>query len=318
MISFTIINDLISPSNQRLKYHLKPALLYLFLSLITSTFAQHSVALFSAKNDSIAYVQVQAEIQSILRNRPGDNTSFDSLLQVQATLRSKIMGYKVVYNSNKTFTPLENITARKASPLSVTKLSVSGEEINKLSPIVFQCKYLTELELVNTSLKRLPSKLSKLKYLKAIYVFNNSPSGKLKLGKNITARELVFRGVKANKLPGTYKKLSSLERLDLNDNIGLSQFPDIFKNKALKKLTLIGNQVTLENLPDRKSNLEELSLIGNKVSVVSETIKNFATLKKLNFSNNPITSIHPAIGQLTQVEELSFYNCKLTELPPAF
>ena len=116
--------------------------------------------------------------------------------------------------------------------------------------------------------------------------------------------------------PIRIKKFSSLERLDLNNNIGLNQIPDIYNNKKLKKLTLIGNQVTLENLPGRKSNLEELSLIGNKVSVVPEGIKNFETLKKLNFSNNPITSIDPAIGHLTQLEDDRIF--RKVDLPAPF
>ena len=207
MISFVTTNDHFQRINLGASCAMKSVLLCFLLAIISNTFAQQSVALFAAKDDSIAYVQVQENIQHILQNRPGDNTSFDSLLKVQAALRSKIIGYKVVYNSNKTFTPLEDIAKRKVSPLLVSRLSISGEDVNRLSSTVFQCKNLTELELVNTTLRRLPSKLSKLQKLKTIYVFNNSPTGKFKLGKNKTVRELIFRGVEAKKLPDSYKKI---------------------------------------------------------------------------------------------------------------
>lgn len=296
---------------------MKYTLFALALFTVTEVGAQHSVALFSSRQDSIQYTQVQAAIQDILKNShiDRDNVSLDSLLQLQATLRAKIIGFKVTYRSNKNFTSSDDLKLKKVKPDEITKVSFADHRSKKLYREIYTCKSLETLELVNTTIRKIPHKLERLSSLKSIYVYNNAPPARLKLGKNKNIKTFVLRGVEAKKLPRSYSNFTAIEELDLNGNIGLTTFPEIFKNKKLKKLSLIGNQITLTDLPDKKSALEELNLISNKVTSVPAGIIAFPELKKLNFSNNPLTSIDPAIGQLTKLEELSFYNCKLTELP---
>jgi Leucine-rich repeat (LRR) protein len=278
--------------------------------------AQQTVPVFSNKQDSVAYTQIQSTLQEIFRsNSPSDRKPLDSLIQLQAALRAKIIGYRTVYTPDKNYTPYEDLAQENVEASGITQLSISGEAFKRLPASIYKCSNLQELELVNTSIKRLPGKLKKLQKLENIYVYNNKPRGRMNLGKNTTTKEVVLRGMEARNLPRTYKNFSALERLDLTANIGLNKFPDIYRNTRLQKLNLIGNQVTLMDLSRKKSTIEELNLIGNKVERIPSGIANFPSLKKLVLSNNPLTALDPAIGQLTKLEELAFYNCKLSELP---
>jgi Leucine-rich repeat (LRR) protein len=279
--------------------------------------AQQTVPVFANKKDSTDYAQVQSSLQEIWRTNinPVERKKYDSLLQLHTTLRSKIIGYRVIYSPNRTFTPIEDILLGKKEADSVKSLSISGKEIKKVPNLVFNCINLEELELVNTSIRKLPTKLNKLPHLKSLFVFNNKINKPLKLGKNKNIRELIFRGVEAEALPRTYKSFRGMQDLDLTGNIRLSKFPNITKNSALKKLSLIGNQIILTDIPDQNFALEYLNLMSNKISILPETINRFPKLQRLILSNNPISSIDPAIGTLTNLEELSFYNCKLSSLP---
>lgn len=283
-----------------------------------SSAAQQSVPVFANKKDSIDYALVQTALRTITQNPSGNisQKTVDSLFQLQAELRAKIIGFKTLYRPKDSFTPYDSVQQGKVDKRTITAISFTDKSAKKLPAALYDCVHLEELELVNTSIKRLSKKLNSLTALKTIYVLNNTPSGRLRFGKNNVTKELMIRGVEAKHLPRSYKNLAALEELDLSGNIGVSTMPDIYKNKSLKKLLLIGNQLTLSNLRPKKVPLQELNLINNNVTAIPAQIAFFPELKKLVLSNNPVATIDPAIGQLKELEELSFYNCKLTELSP--
>ncbi len=292
--------------------------LILFLLLTHAVLAQQSVPVFASKKDSADHAQVQKAMQEIFnRNQlnSGEKKSLDSLLALSNLLRAKVIGFKVIYKPTASFTAYEELTSGNVKPDEVTQLSFSNNKSKKIPALVFKCNNLKELELVNTKVRKLPGKFNQLKQLKNIYVYNNTPKGRLKLGKNHVTEELLIRGTDGSRLPKNYKTLTGLRELDLSANIGLSNFPDITKNESLTKLNLLNNQLTFSDLPRvHNSSLQELNVLGNKITSVPSTISNFPSLKKLVFSNNPITAIDAAIGKLNQLEELAFYNCKLVEL----
>jgi Leucine-rich repeat (LRR) protein len=297
---------------------MKKLLLFSLLLSVQPTFSQQTIPVFQAKKDSAEYTHVQAAIREIFASgQTANNQALDSLLRLQASLRSKIIGYKTIYQANASFTPWHDLELGKVKAEAITKLSVSGKQIKKLPASLYACEKLNELELVNTAVKKLPKKLGTLANLETIYVYNNTPNGRLALGKNKTTKQLMLRGLETKAMPRSFRKFVGLKELDLSANIGLTQFPGIYKNPALEKLTLIGNQLTLTDLRGKKSSVQELNLIGNKITHVPPAIANFPELKKLILSNNPLTTIDDAIGKLSLLEELAFYNCKLTELTPA-
>jgi Leucine-rich repeat (LRR) protein len=287
------------------------------LLVVFETHAQQQIPVFASKKDSVDYAQVQQALQDLLRTNAGPikREVYDSLMYVQNQLRSRIIGFRVIYRPNREFTQYNDIKDNPEKASTLTQLSLSGKEWRKLPSTIYNCQQLEELELVNTSLKKLPARLKKLPRLKAIYVLNYASSKRLKLARNNQVKELIFRGIEAQLLPADYGRFMALEDLDLTGNIGLSAFPDIYRNTALKKLSLIGNQITLDDLPDKASSLEYLNVMGNKITRVPEQIGNFSRLQRVIFSNNSLESIDPAIGKLSRLEELSFYNCGLSSLP---
>lgn len=292
------------------------SLSFLLLMIGLSAYGQLSIPLFSNTQDSIQYAQIQAELQKAFASEPSSTKAqkVDSLFKLQLALRDKIIGYKTIYQPDKSFTQLQDILDGKVSAATVSKLSIANNASRKIPGAVRQCKNLTEIELVNTRIKKLPKSLDKLANLKAIYIYNNVTKTSLKLKRNTHVTQLLLRGMTEQSLPSDYANFAALEELNLSQNIGLSHFPNVYQNSKLKKINLIDNQVTLDDLKPSSLNLEELILQRNKITRVPAAIGNLTELKKLSFNYNNISSVE-GIDKLQKLEELSFYQNKLTEIP---
>jgi Leucine-rich repeat (LRR) protein len=279
--------------------------------------AQISVPVFTDRNDSMAYANLQAEIQKhFAPGRSRTLAKIDSLFSLQRALRDKIIGYKTIYAAHRDFTPFEHLLNGMVDPDTVTKLSFSGKSLSKLPTEIYQCSNLVELEILNSSIRKLPRKLNSLHTLRAIYIYNNGT--RLKLSRNSHVTGLVIRGTEQKNLPLKYRNFATLDSLDLSQNIGLDRFPDIYKNKKLRKLTLIQNVITLNDLKEgaEVSSLEEIHLQRNRITTVPDGIGRFTGLKKLTLNYNQIVQVQPGLGQLKKLEELSLYQNKLQEIPP--
>ena len=280
--------------------------------------AQKSYPVFATKEDSIGYAQVNEAMNAIFKSEQEANSSkkLDSLFKLISAYRSKIIGTRVLYAANPSFTLIDDVKSGKIDPKSVTKLSISDSREKRLPRILLSCTQVKELELVNSTIKKLPRKIDKLKDLSSIYIYNQKSKNRLKLAKNSIIKELLITGTDAGKLPKSYKGFKSLEHLNLRSNIGLNSFPNVYANTNLKKLTLYGNVLTLNDLGNGvKLSLEELNLQQNKIKTVPEAISSFTSLKKLTFNYNEIAEVHSNIANLKDLEEVSFYNNKLKSIP---
>lgn len=294
-------------------------LIFLQFALLHPLQGQESYPVFSSKSDSIRFAQLQSDISAYFvpgRNlEPEDREKIDSLFNEQAQLRAKIIGYKTIFKRHPGFTDYAELERGAIAPESVTKLSFAHKKASKLPVAITRCKNLSQLEILNASLAKLPKKLGKLKSLHSIYVYNNSAKLKLTRNKNITG--MVIRGTEQKFIPSSFKQFPALDSLDLSRNIGLTAFPDISKNKQIRKLILIENRITLEDLKPGKEipSLRELYLQRNGVLTVPAAVGNFTGLRKLLFNYNQIHEVDPAIGQLQNLEELSFYQNQLSTIP---
>lgn len=256
-------------------------------------------------------VAVQQKIDDLISQKKFKQKTLDSLMDLQNKLFGKTY-FVTIYEPSRDYILADSL--EKVKDLEqVYRVSIYRK--SAIPPIVYQCKNLIALEIINCRLNELPSQLDQLRDLKTVYLFNNTSDGRLKLNKNKHITRLEIRTQQPQNLPKSFKNLSALELLDLSEN-KLTRFPNSArKNRQLKELNLQRNEITLQHKIRKHKSLERLALHGNKITVVPASIKNFPKLKKLNFNLNPIEKVHANIGRLKNIEQLSFYNNKLTAIP---
>jgi Leucine-rich repeat (LRR) protein len=270
--------------------------------------------IFATKADSVLFEKVNKQMYQLMR--VGDeNKVLDSLMELYRLLRERSIGTRKLYRPHPDFFPADSLAFEKDKS-QIVSLSISNRKDKSLPKELFECSALEELELVNTSIRKLPRKLKKLKKLKAIYIYNNRPSQALALRKNTSVETLVIRGENPSKLPSRYAAFRSLRYLDLSYN-NLKAFPKgTSRIKNLKELIVSGNSITLEDdVIALHPTLEKLDFGKNKIARVPASIRQFPQLKLLKFNHNQITAVDPAIQQLTRLEQLSFYSNNLKSIP---
>ena len=271
-----------------------------------------SEPIFRSKRDSLSYLVLENHIAAARTKAP---EKLDSLYREYGKImEGGILGYRKVYRAS--FTPLDSLKLVKDLS-QINQVSIIKFKGNKLPKEIFTCKNLEELELVNTSIKRIQGKLNKLPKLKRLIVLNNRPSVPLKLAKNTKIKTMIIRGENPSLLPANYKGLKNLSLLDLSNN-NLEKFPTgMTQNKNLKQLLLTNNAITLtqkEDLPSLQF-LEKLDLSKNRIRKVPAQVSNFTSLKQLKFNFNFIDEVSPDLAKLEKLEALSFYNNKLLSIP---
>lgn len=299
----------------------KIAVLWILVSTTSITFSQVPKTefwileepIFKTTKDSADYARAQVQFKSLITDRTKFD-AIDSLMKVIQGIRQRgIIGTRKVYSPSPGFTQYQGSIKNYDE---IKHLSISEKGLRRIPKDVLLCKNLEALELVNTSIRKISKKLNGLSLLSSIYILNNKPSGKLKLGKNESVKTLGIRGVNPETIPTSFRKFRNLEKLDLAAT-GLTSFPKgASKNKKLKELLLSSNQIALE--ADRISvhpTLEKLELQKNKIKTLTASIRNFPNLKRLILNHNEIEHVDPAIASLTKLEHLSFYRNKLKAIP---
>lgn len=277
-----------------------------------TTFAIQEMPVFKTSADSARYAQVNLDLRLVLSDR--DNVkNIDSLMsQLRWLTENRVIGQRKIYLGSPGFITSDSL--RTMSDFSgVHHVTVS--EMKRMPKEVWHCKNLQTLELLNTKIRKL-GKLNKLPKLTAIHVLNNTPRGKLRFSKNVTAKQLFIRADESGHLPVNYKNLFHLEKLDLT-SCALTRFPTgLAANKHLKEIILNSNSIQLSNSKiELLSTVEKLALQRNKLESVPEQIKNLPNLKQLTLNHNSIRHVDLALGDLTYLEQVSFYRNKLTQIP---
>jgi Leucine-rich repeat (LRR) protein len=266
--------------------------------------------IFKTSSDSAKYHRWNNRLRLAFENQ--ETALANALMDSLAVLRtSKIIGYRLVYEPR--FPTLDS--ALRMAPEQVIKLSLSGKPVTALPQELYSFKNLQTLELIDSSVPRIPRKLRNLPQLKTLYVLNPAGRKRLRLGKNKVISQLNIRASDERKIPRSFRALSRLEKLDLS-SCGLVDFPNrIYQNKKLKSLILNDNKLTLAEPVKGHPGLEQLELRNNKIKTVSADIATFPLLKRLIFTNNEISSVAPEIRLLQQLKEVAFYNNKLKAIP---
>jgi Leucine-rich repeat (LRR) protein len=272
---------------------------------------QRNVFIYKTKEDSLQMIAIEQKMEEEIRRKPNRGKTIDSLRQAQMAILSQGIRKRVFF-PERGFIVTDSI--KETTDLStITKLTVYKK--NEIPAIVWKCKNLRELELVNTTINSIPESLDDLDSLTRLYIHHNRSSRRLKLKSNRTITSLSIRTEDPSQLPVSYKKFIALEKLDLSEN-ELTSFPNgARKNRKLTELNLQRNQITLSNRIKKHKHLETVSLHENKIKHVPASIRNLRNLKKLNLNINAITTVDDAIGKLEHLEQLSFYKNELTAVP---
>jgi Leucine-rich repeat (LRR) protein len=207
---------------------------------------------------------------------------------------------------------------------TITHISFEGRDLKRLPLFaLLKCKNLKEIELVNTSIKKIPWLLNwsifGLDSLETIRIYNHAPDKQIKFKKNTNVTELVYRDSPYSPIPKDYHKLKNVEEIDFarNDFRGNNKF-HLQKLQHLEHLNLSRNNIELNKLAsDTVLNLKYIVLSFNNLSSIPKEIGLLKDLVDLQFAENNIKSdlIHPALGTLKHLEVLSFYKNDLDDLP---
>ncbi|GAB3339406.1 hypothetical protein GCM10027429_25710 [Marivirga atlantica] len=309
--------------------------LLLFIIISTQLTAQSRGVKFYNPQDSIRYdeltlmlfngykvvstkdgLKMQVVDSSLLKH----NYSRDSLNK----LRNNIPTYSfLTYNSNPSYTTLTQLHASDKKD-TIQYLSFEGPSIDKL-PIreILKCKKLKGLELVNTTVKKIPWLLNwslfGLDSLQTIHIYNHQSKKALKFTKNDQVTKLVYRENPYAKAPKGLWKLKNLRELDLvRNDLRDAAVLKLNKFKKLKELNMSRNKIRIQDLTNSQiDNLENLILSFCDLDGIPATIKHFPSLKELQLAENDIKSenISSEMANLKELEILSFYKNNLTFLP---
>ncbi len=289
-----------------------------FCLLAVSSFKSHAqhgplkVRQFKSKIDSIRLAGIEAQLDMAYTQRPLMMRRIDSLASLQLELYRNAVIYRNIYRPGPGFITTDSL--QMLDDLSgIRKVSVVGK--SAIPDIVWKCDDLESLELINTSIDRIPERLDDLPKLTRLLIYNNRIERPLKLPRSTRITHLTILNERPDGLPKSYRKFRALQILDLSEN-GLEKFPNgAHRNRQLRELSLQRNKLTLQNRIKTHRRLERLSLHENNINRVPRSIKNLKNLERLNFNANEITRVSPAIARLKRLEHLSFYRNRLTEVP---
>jgi Leucine-rich repeat (LRR) protein len=272
--------------------------------------------IYKSGKDSIQLVQLQSTIEEKANATKIDRKEIDSLLRVERKIRgTAITGYRKSFYPTKDFISFDSLFKIKDRS-TITKLSISSVSTKEIPSEVFTCPNLEELELVNTSVTKIPRKLNRLSHLTTLSVYHNRSGKSIKLKRNKNIKTLIIRSLDAAQLPKSYSSFKRLVKLNLADN-NLKHFPaEAVNHPTLKELVLHHNSISsiAENIK-YTYRLEKLDLGSNQLKKINSSIKKFQYIKTLKLDNNLIEEIDGAIIHLQNLEEFVLYNNQLVHLP---
>jgi len=231
------------------------------------------------------------------------------------------------------------VTDRKVDKLAINTPNLKNS-LEGLFEILGNLNSLTELDLSNNKIKKLPDSISQLTSLLCLNLSQNQFEEFPEIITKLTS--LIILKITFNwlqKIPKTISKLRFLKQFDLALN-PLKEFPEsvnmlntltilnlsstelteipesITELKFLKVLGLSNNQ--FKNFPDSISKLTALTdlyLADNQLNEISASISDLTSLAYLNLSGNQLIEIPISITNLINLVKLDLTNNELREIP---
>jgi Leucine-rich repeat (LRR) protein len=131
-------------------------------------------------------------------------------------------------------------------------------------------------------------------------------------------KELLLIGKKIEELPPLFSHLQNLENISLNLD-KLKVVPrEIFELPNLSILKVKGAKLEKLDIPIGKFNLRRLALNNCGLEALPDSITSLTQLEELSISGNKITSLPETIGLLSELSRVNLENNNMTELPESF
>jgi len=222
-------------------------------------------------------------------------------------------------------------------------LNLSGLNLKKISPILFEEDGFVSLDLSNNNLTELPFDFIRLSNLTSINISSNefrelpqilcgmSKLNSINANSNYIIEvpdsigdlqsliKLSLEGNKLTNLPSSLGKLNKIQHLSFSEN-ELKEIPEFFKNfKQLRYLEFDRNLLT--EMPEGLRGLKNLFLLDlsqNKIDTIPDWISELTGLGGLNVSQNNIKSLPPSFCHLKKMRHLSISQNRISSLPDDF
>lgn len=287
----------------------------LLFAQLRSTANSLRIPIYKSASDSIRLREIDTQINTIRSTAPGQIKKLDSLISLyKKVFAAAIKGYRNIYFPAKDHISLDSVLQMKDIS-GVKKISIHDYPHAEVPDVIFRCKNLESLQIINTGIGRLPRALNQLTHLQSIKIYNPKIKRRIKLGENHHVKTLVIRSDNPRTLPRSYRYFVALERLDISGN-GLKRFPmGARHNPRLRELNLQNNKLTLKQKLKKHPFIETLALQHNEIRHVPKSIRSFSNLRKLSFNYNRISRVHPHIRYLDKLQDLSFYHNELSAIP---
>ena len=199
----------------------------------------------------------------------------------------------------------------------VTEVDLSNKGLTRLPPEIGKLSQLTSLYLSGNQLSQLPTEIGQLRQLKRLSLeWNQLSDLPAKIGQLGQLRTLYLSRNRLRQLPAEIGQLRQLTTLDLSWN-KLSQLPaEIGQLCQLTTLNLSKNK--LSQLPPEIGQLSQLTtlyLSRNKLSQLPAEIGQLRQLTSLYLGGNKLSQLPAEIGKLRQLTKLDLYWNQLSQLP---
>ena len=179
---------------------------------------------------------------------------------------------------------------------ALNKLKVA--KLREIPQVLFSMNWITDLNIDDNSVHRLPKEIGTLKSLK-----------------RLSARHNLLE-----KLPSEVKRCRSLEKLFLDHNRLVKVSESLYTHLPLAVLGLSHNKLDSGCIPEAlpmgaASRLQALTLDNNNLGKLSGAVEVFVQLKVLTFSFNMVGALPHELGFCTALTDLQFDANEVEELP---
>lgn len=196
-------------------------------------------------------------------------------------------------------------------------LNFKGQGLTEFPDQLLQNRQITNLNLENNQISKIPEWIKELTDLKVLYLTGNAINDIHHLTALPSLEVLHLNNNCITHIPDDVTNWTYLKRLFVNGNL-LDKLPGSLGQLQELKI-LLAAENNIENISEdffSLPNLETLNLFHNRLTHISENLYQLKRLNYLQLSVNQIEELPQGIGQNLNIATLSAFSNKLRHIPP--